>query len=112
MPEKPLYEIVPSKDGKHYFHLKAPNGEVILAGRGYKTNSETVHAIASVMRFVLEDKSYIRRDSANGGHFFQLKTPSGRILGWSEMFTTKQAREKAIETVVSSCEYSDIIHKR
>jgi uncharacterized protein len=96
---KPKFEILAGKDGKIYFHLKAANGEVILAGRGFNTKSETIHAIASVMRYAQLESSFVRRQSASGQFFFQIKAPSGRILGWSEMYIAKQSRENGILAV-------------
>jgi uncharacterized protein len=105
---KPKFEILAGKDGKIYFHLKAANGEIILAGRGYKTKSETIHAIASVMRYGQLDTSFVRRESANGQFFFQLKSPSGRILGWSEMYIAKQSREVGIQAVKTAVQYGRV----
>ncbi len=93
---QPKFEIFVGKDGKNRFHLKAANGEVILVGRGYKTKSETIHGIASVMRYAAIDSYFVRRDSANGQFFFQIKSPSGRLLGWSEMYRSRQGRETGI----------------
>lgn len=96
---KPKFEILAGKDGKIYPHLKAANGEIILASRGYKTKSEAMHAIASLMRYGLVETSFVRRESANGQFFFQIKSPSGRILGWSELYVAKQSRENGIDAV-------------
>ncbi|HEX2898451.1 MAG TPA: YegP family protein [Bacteroidia bacterium] len=96
---KPKFEILAGKDGKIYFHLKAANGEIILAGRGFKTKAETIHAIASVMRYGQLDTCIVRRESVSGQHFFQVKSPSGRILGWSEMYISRQNRDLGIQAV-------------
>lgn len=96
---KPKFEILAGKDGKNYFHLKAANGEVILAGRGFATKAETIHAIASVMRYGQLESSIVRRQSTSGQFFFQVKSPSGRLLGWSEMYISKQSREVGILAV-------------
>lgn len=104
---RPKFEICNGKDGRVYFHLKAANGEVILAGRGYATKSETIHAIASVMRYGQNDSNFIRRESVNG-FFFQLKSPMGRILGWSEMYVQKQSREVGIMAVRNAVQHGRI----
>lgn len=96
---KPKFEILVAKDGRIHFHLKAANGEVILAGRGFKTKPETLHAIASVMRYGQLESSFVRRQGTNGQFFFQVKSPSGRLLGWSEMYVSKQSREVGIAAV-------------
>jgi uncharacterized protein YegP (UPF0339 family) len=96
---KPKFEILAGKDGKIRFHLKAANGEVILAGRSYATKSEAIHGIASVMRYGAMESSFVRRESLNGQFFFQIKSPSGRLLGWSEFYISRQGRETGIAAV-------------
>lgn len=96
---KPKFEILVGKDDKVYFHLKASNGEILVSSRGYKTKSETIHAIASVMRYGQMDRYIVRRESVNGRHFFQIKSPSGRLLAWSETYQQKQGLETGIEAV-------------
>lgn len=105
---KPKFEIVTGRDTKVYFHLKAANGEVILSGRGHPTKSEAIHAIASVMRYGQLDSSFVRRQSASGQFFFQLKSPAGRILGWSEMYVAKQSREVGIEAVMKAAQHGRV----
>ncbi len=105
---KPKFEILAGKDGKIYFHLKAANGEIILAGRGFKTKSETIHAIASVMRYGQLESCIVRRESANGQFFFQIKSPSCRILGWSEMYISRQNRDLGILAVKRAVSYGRV----
>jgi uncharacterized protein YegP (UPF0339 family) len=106
---KPKFELCSGKDGKTYFHLKAANGEVVLAGRGFRTKPETIHAIADVMRYGLLENSFVRRESASGQYFFQLKSPAGRILGWSEIYISKQSREVGIASVKNAVQFGRII---
>lgn len=96
---KPKFEILVGKDGKIRFHLKAANGEIILASRSYTTKPEAVHGIASVMRYGVLESCYVRRESLNGQFFFQIKSPAGRLLGWSEMYRSRQGRETGIAAV-------------
>lgn len=106
---KPKFETLVGKDGKIYFHLKASNGEIILAGRGHKTKPEAIHAIASVMRYATQDRYVVRRDSANEQFFFQVKSPSGRILAWSEMYHTLHGRETGIHSVQNAVQYGRVL---
>ena len=109
MSEYPRFEICQGKDGKNYWHLKGANGEVVLRGRGYATKSESLMAIGSLLRYGQLESGYLRRESANGTFFFQIKSPSGRLLGWSEMHPNKQARESAIERVKEACKRCNVI---
>jgi uncharacterized protein len=106
---QPKFEIFVSKDGKIRFHLKAANGEIILAGRSYKTKSETIHGIASVMRYGAIESCFVRRESVNGQHFFQIKSPSGRLLGWSEMYRSRQGRETGILAVKKAVQVGRVL---
>jgi len=38
-------------DGQWYFHLKAPNGEIIACSEGYTTKDNCTNGIESVKRF-------------------------------------------------------------
>ncbi len=40
-----------SKDGLWYFHLKAPNGEVIVSSEGYTSKDNCTNGIESVKKF-------------------------------------------------------------
>jgi uncharacterized protein YegP (UPF0339 family) len=106
---KPKFEIIAGKDGKLRFHLKAANGEIILAGRAYKSKPETIHGIASVMRYGALDSCFVRRESINGQFFFQIKSPSGRLLGWSELYITKQGRETGIQAVKKAVQVGRVL---
>lgn len=44
------YEIFEGTDGKHYFRLKAANGEIILASQGYSTSSAAKEGTEAVGR--------------------------------------------------------------
>ncbi len=44
----PKFEIFTDKAGEFRFHLKAANGEIILASEGYKAKAKCQHGIESV----------------------------------------------------------------
>jgi uncharacterized protein YegP (UPF0339 family) len=106
---KPKFEILEDKAGKIRFHLKAANGEIILAGRGFKTKAEAIHGIASVMRYGALETGFVRRESLNGQFFFQVKSPSGRLLGWSELYKTRQGRETGISAVKKAVQIGRVL---
>lgn len=109
MIRKPKFEMLTGRDGKIYIHLKASNGEIILSGRGYKTKSEAIHAIGSIMRYGAIPTRFRRKESANGQFYFQLLSPSGRILGWSESYTSRQGRENGIHAVRGAVQYGRVM---
>ena len=109
MIRKPKFEMLTGRDGKIYIHLKASNGEIILSGKGYKTKSEAIHAIGSIMRYGALGKHFRRKQSVNGQHYFQLLSPSGRILGWSETYYSRQGLENGILSVRRSVQYGRVM---
>jgi uncharacterized protein len=106
---KPKFEIFVGQDGKIYFRLKAANGETVMSGRGFKTKPETIHAIASVMRYGSVPQNFIQRTSTAGQHYFQLKSPNGRILGWSEQYVSRQGRDNGIAAVVHAAKWGRVL---
>jgi uncharacterized protein len=106
---KPKFEILAGKDGKIRFQLKAANGEAILAGRNFATKPEAIHGIASVMRYGALESCFVRRESLSGQFFFQIKSPSGRLLGWSEFYHSRQGRETGIAAVKKAVQVGRVL---
>jgi uncharacterized protein YegP (UPF0339 family) len=50
------FEVYTDKTGEYRFRLKAPNGEVIAIGEGYKTKKSCINGIQSVKKNVLKPK--------------------------------------------------------
>jgi len=51
------------KDGQWYFHLKAPNGEIVASSQGYTTKDNCKNGIESVKKYAPEaDINDIRED--------------------------------------------------
>lgn len=98
--KNPKYQIFKSdKNNQFYFRLKAGNGEIILASEGYTTKQSCENGIESVRAHSPIDKNYDRRDVSSSNYTFNLKAVNGEIIGRSENYTTKEARENGIESV-------------
>jgi uncharacterized protein YegP (UPF0339 family) len=50
------FEIYKDKAGEYRFRLKAPNGEIIAVGEGYRTKRSCLNGIQSVKKNVLKPK--------------------------------------------------------
>ncbi|HHG86258.1 MAG TPA: DUF1508 domain-containing protein [Bacteroidetes bacterium] len=96
---KPKFVIFTGSDGKYYYNLKAANGESIMTGRGYSSRHAVLHGIAHVMENGLEEIRFTRKISANEKPYFQLRAKSGRVIGWSELYESRQGRDKGIKAV-------------
>jgi len=88
------------KSGAEYrYRLTARNGEIILHGEGYTSKQGCLNGINSVKNNAPYDSRYDRRVATNGQFYFVLKAANGEIIGNSELYTSKQARENGIESV-------------
>ena len=110
--KKPKFEIFEDKSGKFYFRLKAANGEPIMTGREYDSKPGVVEAIANVMIEATTKNAatsrFVRKSSVSGKHYFQLRSKGGRLIGWSELYESKQGRDIGIKAVITACQYANI----
>ena len=93
------FEIKKAKDGEFFFHLKAGNGQIILASEMYKEKASAENGIASVKKNSPDDANYERKDTKNDQFMFNLKAANHQIIGTSETYTTVAARDHGIESV-------------
>jgi uncharacterized protein len=93
------FEIKKAKDGQYYFHLKASNGQIILASEMYKEKASAENGIASVKKNSPNDASYERKDTKNGQYMFNLKAANHQIIGTSETYKSIESRDHGIESV-------------
>lgn len=99
MIRKPRFELLAGKDGKFYVYLWSQAGVVVLSSRGFSNQYQAIQTISSMMRYGAFENRFLRRETADGRYFFQLLAPSGRVLGWSEMYHSKQGRDNGIVAV-------------
>lgn len=94
------FEIKKSDSGKYYYHLKASgNHEIILAKNNYLSAEDCLNAVLSVKNHASNDTYYHQLNSSDGQFYFHLKDHAGNILGRSEMYTTKAARDHGMSVV-------------
>lgn len=94
------YQIFKSgKNGEHYFHLKAPNHEIILQSEGYQSKAGAENGIQSVREHSPQERYYYRETSIRGEPYFILKASNGQTIGKSEMYSSAQARDNGISSV-------------
>lgn len=94
---------------KHYFRLKAKNGEVILSSQGYAEKAGCVKGIESVKKNAIDDGCFERKESENGKFYFNLKARNNQVIGSSQMYASKASMEKGIESVKRVAPQADII---
>lgn len=93
------FEIKKSSNGQFQFHLKASNGQIILASEQYKERRGALRGIESVKRNAGSDSRYERKTSKGGQPYFVLRASNGKTIGQSEMYNSGAAVEGGIESV-------------
>jgi uncharacterized protein YegP (UPF0339 family) len=93
------FETFTGSDGKHYFKLKAGNGEVILQSQGYKAEDDCANGIKSVKTNCADEGRFEVKTSVDGKHFFVLTATNGQTIGKSQMYKTESGCSNGIESV-------------
>lgn len=94
-----IFEIKKAKDGEFFFHLKAGNGQIILASEMYKEKDSAENGIASVKKNAPDDAHYERKDTKNGHYMFNLKAANHQVVGTSQTYKTAETRDEGIASV-------------
>ncbi len=103
----PKFEMFKGEDAQWYFHLKAPNHEIILAGEGYKQKASAEKGIASVKSNADSSNIEYRISRANQ-HYFVLKAKNHEIIGTSQMYKRKAGAEKGVASVLKNAPTAEI----
>jgi len=92
------------------FHwvLKAPNHEVILTSENYTTKDDALNGIRSVRKNSLLDERYKRLTALDESPYFNLVAANGKVIGTSEMYSSKQMMEKGIMAVKKYAENAEL----
>jgi uncharacterized protein len=106
MPGK--FEIKVAKDGQFYFHLKAGNGEKILASEMYKAKAGVVNGIDSVKKNAVLDERFESKVSTNGKPYFVLKAGNHEVIGTSEMYESDSSRDNGIASVKANAPQAEV----
>jgi len=93
------FELKKAVNGQFLFHLKASNGQIILASEQYIEKRGAVRGIESVKKNAPLDNRYERKTAKNGQPYFVLRASNGRTIGQSEMYNTVASMENGIESV-------------
>jgi uncharacterized protein YegP (UPF0339 family) len=93
------FELKKAKDGQFYFHLKASNGQIILASEMYTEKASAENGIASVKKNAPDDGRYERKDAKHGQFMFNLKAANHQVIGTSETYKSTESRDHGIASV-------------
>jgi len=87
------------KDGKHYFALKAGNGEIILQSQGYASKESCASGIESVRRNAADASRFEKRTATDGRFYFVLLAGNKQTIGKSQMYKTESGCNNGMESV-------------
>jgi uncharacterized protein YegP (UPF0339 family) len=93
------FVVAPTSNGQYQFTLRADNGETMLTSETYVNEQGAQNGVASVKANAPDDDRYDRRTSTNGQPYFVLKSANGEPLATSELYSSTNARDDAIEVV-------------
>jgi uncharacterized protein YegP (UPF0339 family) len=106
------FEVFTSeKNGKHYFNLKAGNGQTILTSQGYSTKSGCENGIKSVKSNAGNDDLFDRKEAKNGKFHFSLLAKNKQIIGSSQMYASKSGMENGIKSVAKNAPDAEVVAK-
>jgi len=103
------FEIKRAKDGQTFFHLKAANGQIILASEMYKAKESALNGIESVKKNAPVADRYEKLTSKNGKFYFTLKAANSQVIGNSEMYESESSRDNGIDSVMKNAPTANTI---
>ncbi|HSY68937.1 MAG TPA: YegP family protein [Edaphobacter sp.] len=103
------FELKTAKDGEFFFHLKAANGQIVLASEMYKGKSSAENGIESVKKNASKDANYERKDTKNGHFMFNLKAANHLVIGTSQTYKTAESRNEGIASVKANAPSAPIV---
>ena len=93
------FTVSKGKDGKHYFALKAGNGEVILQSQGYASKASCANGIESVRKNSQDESRFEKKTASNGKFYFVLSATNGQTIGKSQMYKTEKGCNNGMASV-------------
>ncbi|MDO6759383.1 YegP family protein [Tamlana sp. 2_MG-2023] len=107
-----MFELFQSENNeKFYFHLKAKNGQIILASQGYADKSGAKNGIESVKTNCADDSKFERKTAANGKFHFNIKAANGQIIGTSQMYAGTDGMENGIASIKTNAPSAEVVEK-
>lgn len=92
-----IFELRLTVNGQFMFHLRKPNGEVVLTSESYPTMETAVRGVNVARASSSTEARYERLFARDGSPFFHLKARSGVVICTSEMYPSEAARDRSID---------------
>lgn len=95
-----FYSLAQNDHGQFFFKLHAANGETILRSELYQSKDAAARGIASVQQNSSLDVRYAREEATDGRFYFNLTAGNHQVIGTSQMYSSVQARDGGIASVM------------
>lgn len=102
------FEIYEDKAGEYRFRLRASNGQTVLSSEGYTTKSAAKNGIESVRENAHDADRFEKSSTSEGTYRFSLKAKNKQIIGQSQNYQSKSARDNGVEAVRSAAEGAEV----
>jgi uncharacterized protein len=93
------YQMVQGHQGDFMFTLRAGNHETILESRVYWSRQAALDAVDALRLHVQDLSRFMRHESPDRGHYFELVDGEGRVLGRGSGCTTRAGLAAGIASV-------------
>lgn len=103
------FNIKRSSDNQYMFTLSAANHEVILTSETYHRKSDALDSIVSVRINAQSDVHFDRRMSSKDDPYFVLRGGNNQVIGTSQMYSSKAARDAGILAVQREAPNANVV---
>jgi uncharacterized protein YegP (UPF0339 family) len=93
------YQLIEGHQGGFMFALRAGNHETMLESRVFWSRQAALDAVAAVRVCSQDPTRFIRRENADGSHYFELVDEVGKTLGRSVRCGTRSGVTAGIASV-------------
>ena len=103
----PKIQIFAGADGEYYFNVRANNGEIVLRSEGYQTEAGARNGVASAKVNGIDLTRYVLLQATSGEWYFNLRAGNNKIIGTSEMYSSKSNARRGLKTAAAILGYVD-----
>lgn len=93
-------EVAQGESGQFHFNVHAKNGQIVLSSESYTTEAAAYNGAFAVQAAGVAPTSYAILTNVSGGFYFTLTAENGQIVGVSQQYTSKQAAQGGIDSLV------------
>ncbi len=108
MANHPKYDLKSTSDEQFMFNLTASNGEIILTSERYTAKHSAMNGIESVKENAQKEERFEKLESSAGEPYFVLKAGNHEVIGRSEMYSSNQACQNGIESVMKNAPIAEV----